>query len=112
MDDYQVPAPLSSEVERPALRAARYAAAAYPGPVGELIDREIRAYVDAGGALSPAALGPRLVSAMQRAEIHHPLPPVRSESGHRLAARPVPGSGSRWQYPTAADEVDLDSGRH
>ncbi len=101
-------APLSSDAEKQARRAARYAAAAHPGAVGELISREIRAYVEAGQALSPVALGPRLVSAMQRAELHDPLPPMRSESGNRLPARPVPGRAMQWRYPSAADELDPD----
>jgi hypothetical protein len=105
-------APLNGDAERRALRHARYAAAAYPGVVGELISREIRAYVDAGRQLIPAALAPRLVSAMQRAELEHPRPPVRSDSGHRLAARPVPGSATQWRYPTAADESDLHTDAH
>ncbi|MDT7744652.1 MAG: hypothetical protein QOE59_3730 [Actinomycetota bacterium] len=108
--DLQHSTSLGSDVELRALRAARYAAAAYPGAVGELISREIRAYVNAGRALSPAALEPRLVSAMQRAEIQDPLPPIRSESGHHLAARPVPGRAMQWRYPTVADELDLDPG--
>jgi hypothetical protein len=98
---------LSSESERRALRAARYAAAAYPGAVGEVIAGMIQAYVQDGHALSPAALAPRLVSAMQRAEVQHPLPPLRSASGNLLAARYITGSQMHWRHPTAADEPEV-----
>jgi hypothetical protein len=97
---------MGPDAERRALRAARYAAAAYPGAVGELVSGRIRAYVDDRLALHPAELAPRLVSAMERAEIEHPLPPLRGDGGHRLAARPVPGSGTGWRHPTAADEPE------
>ncbi|MCD2195839.1 hypothetical protein LQ327_20920 [Actinomycetospora endophytica] len=95
---------LGMDAERVALHAARYAAAAFPGPVGELISQEIRAYVEAGRALAPSDLAPRLVSNMRRAEITNPLPPLRSPAGNLHAARYVPGSPMHWRHPTAADE--------
>jgi hypothetical protein len=51
---------LSQQAVHTAVRAARYDLYSYPGPIGELIDRELRAYIDTGHALPPTAL-PELV---------------------------------------------------
>ena len=96
--------PLSDQATRAALRAARYAALAYPGPVGELISRELRGYADAGEQLGVTAVARRLVTEMQRVERRHPLPPVRNDRGNRRAPRYVPGTPLHFRYPTAADE--------
>jgi hypothetical protein len=85
-----------------ALRSARYAAHAYPGPVGDLIKTTIEEYVVDGKLLEPFGLARRLVRSMQTMEARSPLPP-RGGYDH-LPAVSVPGSGLRWRYRTAADE--------
>jgi hypothetical protein len=85
-----------------ALRSARYASHAYPGPVGDLIKAKIEEYVVDGRLLEPFDLAPRLVRAMQTTETQSPLAP-RGGYDH-LPAVPIPGSGMRWRYRTAADE--------
>jgi hypothetical protein len=90
-------------VERAAaLGSARYAAHAYPGPVGDLVKAKIEQYVVDGKQLEPFDLAPRLVRAMQTMEGSSPLPPRRGYD--HLPAVHVPGSGGRWRYRTAADE--------
>jgi hypothetical protein len=84
-----------------ALRSARYAPHAYPGPVGELIKSRIEEYVIDGRLLEPFDLPRRLVRSMQTMEARSPLPP-RSGYEH-LPAVPVPGSGSRWRYQPTED---------
>jgi hypothetical protein len=85
-----------------ALRSARYAAHAYPGPVGDLIKTKIEQYVMDGKLLEPFDLARRLVRSMQTMETRHPLP---SGGGYDyLPTVYVPGSGMRWRYRTAADE--------
>jgi hypothetical protein len=84
-----------------ALRSARYAAHAYPGPVGDLIRTKIEEYVTDGKMLGPCALADRLVRSMQTMESRSPLAPRRGYD--HLPAIHVPGSGSRWRYRTAAD---------
>jgi hypothetical protein len=44
---------LSRESVHAVLRAARFGIRAHPDPIGELIDRELRAYVDGGHQLPP-----------------------------------------------------------
>lgn len=92
---------LDRATERIRLRSARYAAAAFPGPVGELISREIRTYVDAGEQLPAYALAPRLVADMTTWELRNPLPPIPD-----AAPRYVPGTAMHFRSPTAADEPD------
>ncbi|NMO93056.1 hypothetical protein [Actinomycetospora sp. TBRC 11914] len=85
-----------------ALRSARYASQAYPGPVGDLITARIEEYVVDGRRHEPFDLAPRLVRAMQTMETWSPLP---SRGGYdHLPAVPIPGSGMRWRYRTATDE--------
>jgi hypothetical protein len=85
-----------------ALRSARYASRAYPGPVGDLVKAKIEEYVVDGRPLRSFDLAPRLVRAMQTLESRSPLP--RRGGYDHLPAVPVPGSGMRWRYRTAADE--------
>ena len=85
-----------------ALRSARYAADAFPGPVGDLIKSKIEEYVTDGKLLDPFDLARRLLRSMQTMEAHNPLPP---HGGYEyLPAVYVPGSGMRWRHRTAADE--------
>jgi hypothetical protein len=84
-----------------ALRSARYASQAYPGPVGELIKSWIEDYVVDGKLLEPFCLARRLVRSMTTMEERSPLPP-RTGYEH-LPAVPVPGSGSRWRYQPTED---------
>ncbi|GLZ47930.1 hypothetical protein Acsp06_41150 [Actinomycetospora sp. NBRC 106375] len=84
-----------------ALRCARYARHAYPGPVGELISTDIHAAV--AGDLPAGPVVRRVVSALRTMERSRPLPPL--EGDRRLPARHVPGSGGRWAYRTAADDA-------
>jgi hypothetical protein len=102
---------MGPDARRVALRAARYAVAAYPGPIGELISRELRGYVDAGEQVQVPALAARLILALERSETQHPLPSIRGGWGH-LPARYIPGSPLHWRYRTRADDAEestLDS---
>lgn len=85
-----------------AVRSARYASHAYPGPVGDLIKSKIEEYVVDGTLLEPFDLAPRLVRAMKTMEAHSPLP--RRSGYDHLPAVPIRGSGMRWRYQTAAEE--------
>ena len=96
---------LSRDAARTALRAARYAVAAYPGPIGELISRELHSYVDAGEQVHAPALAARLILALQRGEAQNPLPPIQSDWRH-LPAQYIPGSPMHWRYQTIADDTE------
>jgi hypothetical protein len=87
-----------------ALRAAHYAVAAYPGPLGELISWALRNYVNVGEDIQAPALLARLILALEQSEAQHPLPPVRSGWGH-LPAQYIPGSPTHWRYRTTADDA-------
>lgn len=90
---------LSGQAVHTALRAARYALSAYPGPIGELIDRELRAYIDSGHELPPTALPERLLTTLiaaaagQPAMTTDPSPPLPP-------ARYKPGTPLHWEYRT------------
>ncbi|HTF51716.1 MAG TPA: hypothetical protein VK735_30085 [Pseudonocardia sp.] len=101
-----VPAPspgLNREATHAALRAVRYALRAYPGPVGELIDRELRGYVDAGHAVPPTALPARLIAKLSAAQGREPA----AANGRNTAALPPPryrpGSPLQWDYGAASE---------
>ena len=96
---------LSPDAARAALRAARYAVAAYPGPVGELISRELHSYVGAGEQVHAPALATRLILALERSEAQHPLPPIHGGWRH-LPAQYIPGSPMHWRYRTSADDAE------
>jgi hypothetical protein len=88
------PARLSQQAVHTVLRAARYALRSYPGPIGELIDRELRAYIDTGHELPPTALPERLLATLiaaahRSAASTDPLPPARYMRGTPL----------HWEYP-------------
>jgi hypothetical protein len=98
--------PLTTEERAVALRSARYASHAYPGPVGDLVSSTIQEYVLGGNLLEPFSLAGRLVRALQTMEARSPLPP-RARYNH-LPAEYLPGSAMRWRYRTAADEGAVD----
>jgi hypothetical protein len=80
-----------------ALCAAGYARAAYPGPIGELIDRELRDYVDSGNAVPTTALAHRLI--VQLATAHGRDRQASPATWSQLPARYRPGSPLQWDYP-------------
>ncbi|MGE3289400.1 MAG: hypothetical protein AB7J32_25340 [Pseudonocardia sp.] len=81
------------------LRAARCGLQTYPGPVGELIDRELRAYVDGGRRLPPDAMPERLPAILL-----HDLEREAAEAKGTLPARYKNGTPLRWEYtPRATD---------
>jgi hypothetical protein len=93
---------LTTDERSVALRSARYASHAHPGPVGDLISSKIHEYVLDGKLLEAFSLPRRLVRSMQTMEPRSLLPPL---DGHDyLPATYMPGSGGRWRYRTAADE--------
>lgn len=100
--------PLTPQERAAALRSARYASGAYPGPVGDLISSRIREYVLDGRLLEPFSLPDRLVRSLQTMEARSPLPPLTGYD--HLPATYVPGSAVRWQYHTAAIEGTKDHG--
>lgn len=103
--------PLGRKAADVALRAARYAILAYPGPIGELISHELHSHVDHDEQLDQAAVATRLVLAMQRREARHPLPPTRSGWEH-LPAQYMPGSPLHWRYRTPIDDADSSDSEH
>jgi hypothetical protein len=82
--------------------AAAYALHAYPGPVGELIDRELRSYVDSGHAAHPAALPSRLIATLAAAESREPAAAPGRDRTAGLPARYRPGSPLQWEYGTSS----------
>jgi hypothetical protein len=101
-----IPAPspgLNRKATDAALRAARYALRAYPGPVGELIDRELRGYVDAGHAVPPAALPARLIAKLRAAQEREPAAANGRNTTTWPPARYRPGSPLHWHYAAGAD---------
>lgn len=93
---------LSVDERSVALRSARYASHAYPGPVGDVISSKIREYVLGGKLLEAFSLPRRLVRSMQTMETRNPLSPLGGYD--HLPATHMPGSAGRWRYRTAADE--------
>jgi hypothetical protein len=94
--------PLTPDERSLALRSARYAAHAYPGPTGELISSKIHEYVLDGKLLESFSLPRRLVRSMQTMEARSPLPPLGGYD--HLPATYIPGSAGRWRYRTSPDE--------
>lgn len=93
---------LGRDTTHAALRAAAYALHAYPGPVGELIDRELRSYVDSGHAAHPAALPSRLIATLAAAESREPAAAPGRDNTAGLPARYRPGSPLQWEYGTSS----------
>ncbi|WP_328305389.1 hypothetical protein [Actinomycetospora sp. NBC_00405] len=93
---------LTTDERSAALRSARYASHAHPGPVGDVISSKIHEYVLDGKLLEAFSLPRRLVRSMQTMETRSPLPPLRGDD--YLPATYMPGSGGRWRHRTAADE--------
>lgn len=88
---------LSQQAVHTALRAARYALHSYPRPIGELIDRELRAYVDTGHELPPAALPQRLLATLVAAATNQ-TPITTDPSPPPLPARYAQGTPLHWEY--------------
>jgi hypothetical protein len=88
---------LDLETTHAALGAGRFALGLFPGPIGELIDRELRGYVDSGHAAQPSALAPRLITVLAAARNHDSADPAPGPQ--RLPARYRKGSPLRWDYP-------------
>jgi hypothetical protein len=93
---------LSREATDEARRAARYAVSANPGPIGDLVDQELKRYIEAGEELHAPALPPRLIAALRASEAQHPLPPT--PNWRHLPAQYIPGTPLHWRYRTAADD--------
>lgn len=86
---------LDVDVTHAVLRAVRYARRAYPGPIGELLDRELHAYVDTGYLAPADALPARLVALLTEAQAAEAAP----AEPEALPGRYRPGSPLRWDYP-------------
>jgi hypothetical protein len=100
---------LSREAVHAVLHAARQGIRAYPGPVGELIDRELRGYVDTGRQLALDALPERLVSLLVEAQEGQPAAGVAP--ARTLPARYRKGSPLHWDYvPSSANTAEADPG--
>jgi hypothetical protein len=81
-----------------ARRAARTAVADFPEPVGELINRELHGYANAGDRLPARALAPRLVTLLESTDHRPPAEPATPRP-RILPARYRPGSPLHWDYP-------------
>jgi hypothetical protein len=71
------------------LTAAHHARTTYPGPIGELVARELTSYADFGHRFGDGLI-PRLVAAVLSEQSDHGTGPGPSPS----AARPVPADTS------------------
>jgi hypothetical protein len=81
-----------------ARRAARTAMADFPEPVGELINRELHGYADAGDRLPAQALAPRLVTLIGARADHEPAAGPTAPRPRILPARYRPGSPLHWDH--------------
>jgi hypothetical protein len=90
-------ADLNRESVHTILRAARFAIRAYPGPVGELIERELRAYVDTGRQLPPDARPERLLAILLQA-LEEERKAATASPRHTLPARYRKGTPLHWEY--------------
>lgn len=96
---------LSEDSVHVILGAIRFGTRAYPGPVGELIERELRAYVENGRQLSSGALPERLLAGLS-SEAEALRTHESTSTAHMLPARYRKGSPLRWEYtprPIASD---------
>lgn len=91
---------LDVDATHTALRAARYARRAYPGPIGEQLERMLCAYVDTGYLAPADALPARLVTVLTDAQAAE----AASVELEALPARYRPGSPLRWDYPEKVTE--------
>lgn len=96
---------LSEDAKAAGLRAARYAEASFSGPVGELIGREIRSYVNAGYVLPWRHIAPRLVSAMANRESRFPGGGTGGNNANPVTLRYIPGSNLRYIGPGPGGSV-------
>jgi hypothetical protein len=94
---------LSTDAVHTILRAARYSRQAYPGPIGELVDRELRAYVDTGQQLPPTSIPERLLASLRQHQEHAP----DTEPGLTLPARYRKGSPLRWELTPRTEQPPL-----
>jgi hypothetical protein len=83
--------------------AAVHARRVYPGPVGELVGRELNAYAEFGYRFSADSLIPRLATAVLAAPAAHPLPSVGRADPRRPLTHAVP------RMRAAPDEADDDA---
>lgn len=84
---------LSRDSVHAVLRAARFGIHAYPSPVGELIDRELRAYVHGGRQLPPDAMPERLLAILLQDRKHG-----ATAADAMLPARYKKGTPLHWEY--------------
>jgi hypothetical protein len=96
---------LSEDVRATALHAARYAETSFSGPVGELMAREIRAYVQDGHALSWRHIAPRLVSEMRYREGRFPGEYAQGNNANPVTLRYIPGSNLRHIGPDSRPSI-------
>jgi hypothetical protein len=85
------------------LRAARFGHQAYSGPIGELIDRELRAYIDTGRQLPPNSIPERLLKlllALQGAvsSTAESTPSTAASPEQILPARYRKGTPLHWEF--------------
>jgi hypothetical protein len=83
--------------------AAVHARRVYPGPVGELVGRELNAYAEFGYRFSADSLIPRLATAVLAAPAAHPLPSLGRADPRRPLTRAV------LRTRAAPDEADDDA---
>jgi hypothetical protein len=67
--------------------AAVHARRVYPGPVGELVGRELNAYAEFGYRFSADSLIPRLAAAVLATPAAHPLPSAGQAEPRRPLTR-------------------------
>lgn len=92
---------LTAQARQSVMAAARYAEHAYPGPIGEVLSRELRSYAEDGEQLPPHASAPRLVLMVRRQEARNPLPPAPGYAPRRRStSQAAPCAGAPARSPT------------
>jgi hypothetical protein len=87
---------LDREAVHAILRAARFGHEAYPGPIGELIERELTAYVETGRQL-PADSGPERLLVVLHLAQEQAGETTTEEPRYRLPAVYKKGTPLHWE---------------
>jgi hypothetical protein len=91
---------LDAEAVRLIGEAARVGREVYPGPVGELIDRELRAYAETGYRVPDHSLTERLVATLLEQKDREP---VNANPERSLPARYIKGTPLHWELTPRAE---------
>jgi hypothetical protein len=96
---------LSEDARVTAQQAAHYAEASFSGPIGELMAREIRAYIEGGHALPWRHIAPRLVSEMNHRESRFAANHAHVHKANPVALTYLQGSNLRYIGPDSRPSI-------